>query len=281
MILPQFIYIGMGKAGTTWLYEALRAHPRIFIAPVKETNFFDLNFERGIDWYASFFGAAKPDQVVGEISHRYIHRKESAGRIFDTLGPVKIIVGFREPVDYCISDFLFACRNGRFEGDLSAWCRTRFDWDTIDYRGMLEPFLHVFGRDRILIYDFDELRRDPRSLYRRVTTFLDVGPAPHRPDLTAVVNAAASPRNASVALAVNKVSKFLKRRGGQRLIALVKYRPIVQRLLYKPLQRRPSMPDALREAIRDAATPGIEWVDEAFQTTLQDSWYGSHRNVTS
>jgi hypothetical protein len=41
MTLPHFLCIGVPKAGTTWLYNNLRQHPRIWLPPLKEIHYFD------------------------------------------------------------------------------------------------------------------------------------------------------------------------------------------------------------------------------------------------
>lgn len=38
---PDFVCIGAQKAGTTWLYRNLRAHPEVWLPPVKELHYFD------------------------------------------------------------------------------------------------------------------------------------------------------------------------------------------------------------------------------------------------
>ncbi|MBI4357808.1 MAG: sulfotransferase [Candidatus Omnitrophica bacterium] len=45
MIPPHFLGIGAQKAGTTWLYHVLRAHPDIWLPPVKELHYFDQNLK--------------------------------------------------------------------------------------------------------------------------------------------------------------------------------------------------------------------------------------------
>jgi len=37
---PSFICVGAKKCGTTWLSEALREHPDIFVSNPKEIGFF-------------------------------------------------------------------------------------------------------------------------------------------------------------------------------------------------------------------------------------------------
>jgi len=38
---PNFLGIGVPKAGTTWLYENLRQHPQVWLPPAKEIHYFD------------------------------------------------------------------------------------------------------------------------------------------------------------------------------------------------------------------------------------------------
>ncbi len=38
---PDFIGIGAQKAGTTWLYRNLQAHPEVWMPPIKELHYFD------------------------------------------------------------------------------------------------------------------------------------------------------------------------------------------------------------------------------------------------
>ena len=38
---PDFLGIGVSRAGTTYLYDRLRAHPQVWLPPLKELHFFD------------------------------------------------------------------------------------------------------------------------------------------------------------------------------------------------------------------------------------------------
>jgi len=38
---PDFLGIGVSRAGTTYLYQYLREHPRVWLPPIKELHFFD------------------------------------------------------------------------------------------------------------------------------------------------------------------------------------------------------------------------------------------------
>jgi len=54
--LPTFVFIGPGRSGSTWMYELLRSHPDVCLGRgTKETLFFEKHYDRGVDWYESFF----------------------------------------------------------------------------------------------------------------------------------------------------------------------------------------------------------------------------------
>jgi hypothetical protein len=280
--MPNFLYVGTGKAGSTWLFDALRWHPDVHVTPVKETNFFDLNYHRGPGWYGSFFEETSA-RAVGEIAHRYLRHPEVAQRILDTLGPTRCIAVFREPEDYALSSYLFAVRNGRFVGTPDEWIERCFERDSVCYMTLLQPFLDAMGRNNIFIGCFNDLQEDPEGFFSDVCRFLDVPMRPLPPALRGKSNAAARPRSQSVALWVNRVSRYLKTHGGQRLIALVKRQPVVQSLLYKPLptESKQRFSEASRRLIRSVAEPQVRALDAATGTRFLQRWYAMAPGVAA
>jgi len=84
MILPNFIICGAQRAGTTSLFHYLKAHPQVYMAPTKEVHFFDLNYEKGIDWYEKHFRSSNPEKhkAIGEVSPFYMYLHEVPERIY-------------------------------------------------------------------------------------------------------------------------------------------------------------------------------------------------------
>jgi hypothetical protein len=84
MKLPTFFLVGAMKAGTTSLYQYLNAHPKIFMSPTKEPNYFCKDFtaqsadRRGriTLWsdYVRLFEAARDETAIGEASVVYLGR---------------------------------------------------------------------------------------------------------------------------------------------------------------------------------------------------------------
>ena len=74
MVLPNLFVPGAGKSGTSTLHNHLKQHPKIFMSPWKEPQFFSHNtantagmvgYEEGIKAYEEYF------KGVEEIFRRY------------------------------------------------------------------------------------------------------------------------------------------------------------------------------------------------------------------
>src|SRR5262249_50215247 len=68
--LPDFLIIGAQKAGITSLASYLTAHPHVVPAKCKEVHFFDLNYEKGVDWYRSHFPTAADNALRKRLRGR-------------------------------------------------------------------------------------------------------------------------------------------------------------------------------------------------------------------
>ncbi len=95
--LPNFLYVGPDKAGSSWLHEVLLKHPDVYLTPAKDLYFFDRYYDRGTDWYAAQFRDAGDQRIVGEVCQDYLFHPDAAARIDETLGPVKVMVSLRDP----------------------------------------------------------------------------------------------------------------------------------------------------------------------------------------
>ncbi len=114
----NFSIVGAQKGGTTSLDRYLSQHPQIRTAPQKEVHFFDLQFERGHEWYESQFPIDRDnnpfdrDLKVGEASPYYLFHPCVPERMASVYPGIKLIVMLREPVDRAISHYHHAVRHG-------------------------------------------------------------------------------------------------------------------------------------------------------------------------
>ncbi|MBE9040822.1 sulfotransferase domain-containing protein [Oscillatoriales cyanobacterium LEGE 11467] len=104
--MPDFLIIGAQKCGTTSLYCYLAQHPQIITVPHKEVHFFDLNYDRGLDWYGAHFPpSGLPGAIAGEASPYYLFHPQVPARVYQHFPQIKLIVLLRNPVDRALSQY--------------------------------------------------------------------------------------------------------------------------------------------------------------------------------
>ncbi len=149
MVLPNALFVGPQKTGTTWILEYLKRRGDVGLPfQTKEMYFFDQNYHRGLSWYSRHFGdVAKASRIV-EVAPSYLDSPELAQRVFRDLGQIPVVVTFRDPVSRTYSHYLQALRYG--------WTRLPFILAIeklpilarpSQYETHLKRWFDVFGRD--------------------------------------------------------------------------------------------------------------------------------------
>jgi sulfotransferase family protein len=175
MRLPEFITVGPGRTGTTWLHRVLEGHVDLPYG-VKETEYFTKFYDKGIDWYARHFRYATAQKPVAEICPSYFFKLEVLERIKLQIPDCRIITTFRDPVDrlysmYKLLRYTGAAPRGTLEKTLSVWPSMAAG---NRYAFHLKAWFENFGRENVLVTMYDELRNDPQTYLNRVTDFMHV-----------------------------------------------------------------------------------------------------------
>ncbi len=194
MTLPNFMMIGVAKAGTTSVSRYLAQHPQVFMCPIKATNFFGYEDARDWKWreegdppllrnfpvttfeqYEAMFAGAKDEIAIGEVSPQYIRCPTAARRIHERLPKVKLVASLRNPADRAFSGFLMRTRRGEpvasFYKELtpqSSHVKEGF------YYKRLKRYLDLFPREQIRIYLFEEFKKDAGKIVSELFDFLGV-----------------------------------------------------------------------------------------------------------
>src|SRR5215469_17477012 len=104
MARPSIFIVGAPKCGTTALYTYLKAHPDVFMSPLKEPQFFaeDLlgNRRNVCNWesYLALF-AATGRRRAGEASAVYLGSPSAATKIKHFSPAAQIVIMLRNPVE--------------------------------------------------------------------------------------------------------------------------------------------------------------------------------------
>jgi hypothetical protein len=259
MTLPNFIVIGPGKTGTTWLYQCLAAHPQVRLARhTKETVYFTECYDRGRAWYERFFEGTEGAIAIGEVSNTYFFSPEAPARMAALVPGAKLIAFVRDPLDRILSAYLFHRRNGVVHGTFDeAIAQDPTIVSNNFYDEHLERYMRHFPREQIFVALFDDLRSDPAALLRRIYGFLGVD-EDFRPDATAQrVLPASAPRNASLFHTLKGFARWLRNHNFHRILTWAKTNPVLMGALTRPISDRekPAIPPATRAKLKETFGP--------------------------
>ena len=251
--MPDFLYIGPPKAGSTWLYELLRPHPDVCVPALKDLYYFDRYYDRGNQWYRSQFSVIKPGVLTGEICHDYLYSDVACERIAADAPKTKIITILRDPVDRAISHYKYSYRFGHVAGDFFQACKQNpLILECGMYGKYLSHYFSVFPPSQMGVFFFDRLKHDPEGLAEQILTYLGLSSVTAN-SANKRVNAEAVPRFRAAAKLAKMGSGVLRSLGWTSILGVGKRSKMLSRLLYSSRQPFPleiDMP-SVREFCRE------------------------------
>jgi hypothetical protein len=272
--LPNFLYIGPDKAGSSWLHEALCTNPDVFLSPAKDLYFFDRYYDRGLAWYAEQFrGAQSSHRVVGEVCPDYLAAPAAPGRIAADLPGVKLMVTLREPISRALSSYLYMRKHG--EGPPTFGEALVSFPDLIEhgrYASQLQHYLRFVDRSQLHIALFDDLEVDPQGFVDEVVTWLGLPPRPLDPDVLEPRLPASEARFTPVAWFARRSAEVVRRLNGARAVGMVKRSPVVQRVLYRRLATKPRVLDEDVAVLREQLAPEMAALEQDFGVPVRRLW---------
>jgi hypothetical protein len=273
--VPNFLYIGSSKSGSTWIFKVLSWHPQIYMYPGKNLGFFSSRYDNGWDWYTENFHPEPHHKIVGDVSHSYLVSEDAAARIHDHLPGVKMMVCLRDPVQRTFSDYLDGIKNGRWTGTFEEELeRTPALIKRSGYGTHLSRYLERFDRKQIHIANFDELGSDPAGFAARMFEFLEVDPLSLPPNLQGKVLPAGTPRSRALASLAKTLSAWARRAGLKALRGKVKTSRVVRNVLYRPYDdsTRPAMASETEARLREMMAGEVQLLDRIGGTDFCGSW---------
>ncbi len=258
------LVIGAQKSGTTSLWQFLRQHPDIFMAPDKELHFFDRahNWSRGVGWYEQQFAQWQGERVVGEATPAYARFplfRDVPARAHSVVPDARLIYVVRQPVDRIRSHYLHDRAYG-FERDSFAHAvLTKSTYvDTSRYAMQVNAWLRYYPRSSLLVITSEDLRDRCTETMSEVYEFLGVDPqwSPaggehHRTGdtLTKPTALLRLQNTTACQLALEHVSPGMKRRVARPLTAVIN-RPVSTAGAVFDADLRGALEDLVRDDVR-------------------------------
>ena len=179
---PDFLILGAQKSGTTTLFDILNRHPALEGSRPKEPHFFSNNpdWRSKLPEYEALF-SNEPNKLRFEGSTTYTFFPHRNLRLWEDLyeyNPrLKFLYLVREPLARITSAYMHMYERGFLDLPIDeALIREPLLLDVTRYHTQIAPFIERFGRDRVLILDFEDFNKHRRMVMDRIADFLGVDP---------------------------------------------------------------------------------------------------------
>jgi hypothetical protein len=271
--VPDFLYIGTSKAGSTWLFNALAVCPDVWLASNKGLYFFDAHFDRGPDWYRQQFQGAD-GRAVGEFSHSYLSSPEAPPRIAEYSPAMRLLVCLREPVDRAFSDYLDLVKNNGFTGSFNEAIEQHPRLlDRGRYATHLSRYLEHFPMSQIHVGLFDDLKTGAQTYADEVYDFLGLDRIVlSEGDLRARMPAG-RPRNAAMVALAKRGSKAAASVGLRRWRSKIKRSTAVRSALYKQYRDdKPRLDPQVGAELRKGFADEVARLDHLLGRPVSEVW---------
>lgn len=205
-MLPSFIIFGVGRCGTTSLYNYLTGHPNVGAAQEKEILFFDYHFNKGLAWYKKnfplrkFYKSSQHKWITGDATPSYMHHPLAPHRIKEILPEVKLILLLRNPVERAYSHYCqkinAQLETFPFELAVRYQLQERAFFQKEKVLGNEKYFRHVyyphayiskgvyienikkwfalFPKEHILVLQNEEMSKEPQRIFQKTLAFLEL-----------------------------------------------------------------------------------------------------------
>jgi len=192
---PDFVGIGVQKAGTSWWYELIVDHPRVFARA-------DIHKER--HYFSHFgttpFGPAElsqyhgwfprpPSLVTGEWTPDYLSFSWVAPLLARAAPSARLLVLLRDPVERFRSGLDFRLSQGAPDDDVTVADAVRQGF----YARSLRAYLDHFPSDQMLVLQYEACAADPAAHLNATYDFLGLE-AHHPHDLRRPINVSGQKR---------------------------------------------------------------------------------------
>jgi LPS sulfotransferase NodH len=204
--LPSLLILGAQRSGSTSLFNYLVQHPDMLPPLGKEIHYFDLHYQRGLNWYRGRFPYAHRlggGTLTLDASPYYLLHPLAPERAARLLPGAKLVALLRNPVERALSHYQHEVRGGReslpFEraieqeaerlsgeeerlrSDPSYYSFNHHRYSYVRrgrYLEQLRRWVEHFPRSQLLVLQSERLFADPVGATATVHEFLGV--RPHR-----------------------------------------------------------------------------------------------------
>ncbi len=251
---------------------------------MKETQFFDRHYARGLEWYARHFRDCPPNLPCGEFSPTYFASAEARTRIAADLPNCKIIITLRDPVERFYSHYRLLRREGWLRDETLEQAIARHLRNPTGpgnmfyvnrYAEHVSAWQSAMRAGKVLVMLGDDLRADPQSFIARICSFLGIPEIDLSliPEARQRINAIGlAPKSRRLAKLARRLIATLRSRGFYRLVNAWD-RTWLWRFIFESGKQFDEMTPAQEANLRERFRPEVERLEVIIGRDLS-KWKG-------
>ncbi len=270
---PNFLVVGVPKAGTSSLYNYLKEHPEIYLPEQKELHFFanrilEKNTEgpgdklalktiiRNREDYESLYKSIDEESAFGDISPSYFYFSDTVIPLIKSYlgGELKIIISLRDPISRAFSNYLHQKRllletlsfSEAIDSELKRKTNRYGDfWRYTEhslYYENCKKYIKAFGEENVKIVLFENLIADSEKEIKDIYKFLNVADNFKPPNLKEIFNKGGVYKQNKLTTTLLKPTRFKQLASkviGQKLSN--KYKTYKESVLQKYTESKPEI----------------------------------------
>jgi hypothetical protein len=270
--LPEFFVIGPPRTGTTWLHNAMKEHVNL-PRTVKETQFFDRRYSKGLAWYRKRFEPVVAGLPIGEMAATYFYSTQARERISRLTPGARIICTLRDPVERLYSLYRIRCASGSMRCSFrEAFGSDRELIESSRYGFYLRKWIELFGQERVLVLLYENFVEDPQGYVDEICRFIGIAPFTISQSQSLRREKASDvlpyPRFGRLTHLAVRVGTGLNANGRSRTLAVVRKLGIRNWVLKNASFTPPPLDPEFAEQLRERLRPEVEAVEALLQIDL-------------
>jgi hypothetical protein len=288
------LIIGAAKCGTTSLFAYLSQHPQIAacrasesivnsLTVQKEVNFFTENWHRGFEWYMSLWdwnSSIHRVALEATVNYTKVPICPNAAERIATLqdrADFKFIYIMRDPIERIESQYTYGLSRGVNYASIEKG--KMIDSNLLApsmYSRQLKEYYLRFPDEQILLVNFEDLKKKPREVCRRVCNFLEIDPEYPFQGFEKVYNPITNRYVDDRAWRTLRDIDLL--RYTVRAFIPAKDKAILHSLFGKRLERKISISPSLKNIVIEELKDDLNWLKSEYKFDT-DSWINV-QNIT-
>lgn len=257
-------FVGVGKCGTSWLYEFVKRHDLLSVPSLKEPYLIDEAPNKQAEIIKKLY--ARKDNMA-DLSTLYYWDPDNAQKIYDYNPHARIIITTRKPSHRITSHFGFLKRNGIVSEENVAAYLAGGDPEAIvarsSYADMINRYTAVFGADQVLVLPLEQLQQAPQIYVDRLCDSIGADRVTLTPEDTKPVLRSARARSFLAARIGKYAAGTLRSLGLLSFLGRCKSSAFIRYILFKEIEQDVTVNFGPR-------TKEISDLDQAYRMLLTD-----------